>query len=72
VYRLEGALFPGLITSGVALAATPDQVVMTLGDFRGDVWIMNVQRVDAEGSRSLTCVGSNSAARRGRSMDTWT
>lgn len=42
VYRLEGAMVPALITSGAALVTTGDQIVLTLGDFRGDVWTMEL------------------------------
>ena len=42
VYRLEGTMVPALITSGAALLTTSDQIVVTLGDFRGDVWTMDL------------------------------
>ena len=42
VYRLEGTMVPVLISSGAALLAMPDQLVLTLGDFRGDVWTMDL------------------------------
>lgn len=42
VYRLEGGFVPGLITSGAGLVATSDQIVLTLADFRGDVWMTSV------------------------------
>lgn len=43
VYRLEGAMVPALITSGAGLVTTPAQIVLTLGDFRGDVWTMELR-----------------------------
>jgi Tol biopolymer transport system component len=39
LYSLDGAAVPAFLTSGAALIATPDQIVMTLADFRGDVWV---------------------------------
>ena len=44
VYRLEGTMVPALITSGAALLTTSDQIILTLGDFRGDVWTMDLSR----------------------------
>jgi hypothetical protein len=42
VYRLNGLFVPAIITSGAALVATADQILVTLGDFRGDVWITSL------------------------------
>ena len=44
VYRLEGTMVPALITSGAALLTASDQIILTLGDFRGDVWTMDLSR----------------------------
>ena len=44
VYRLEGTMVSALISSGAAVLATPNQLVLTLGDFRGDVWTMDLPR----------------------------
>lgn len=44
VYRLEGAMVPVLITSGAALVTASNQIVLTLGDLRGDVWTMDLAK----------------------------
>jgi hypothetical protein len=28
---------------GTAPIATPDQIIFVLGDFRGDIWMMDIQ-----------------------------
>jgi Tol biopolymer transport system component len=41
VYRSTEMLMPAYLP-GTAPIATPDQIILVLGDFRGDVWIMDV------------------------------
>ncbi len=42
VFALEGATVPAPLTSGAGLTAAPDQIVMTLADFQGDVWVTSL------------------------------
>jgi hypothetical protein len=41
VYLLSELLVPAYLP-GTAPLATPDQIVFVLGDFRGDVWLMDL------------------------------
>jgi Tol biopolymer transport system component len=41
VYRSTEMLMPAYLP-GTAPIATPDQIILVLGDFRGDVWIMDL------------------------------
>jgi Tol biopolymer transport system component len=41
VYRLSELLMPAYL-AGTAPIATPDQIILVLGDFRGDVWLMDL------------------------------
>ena len=41
VYRLNELLMPAYLP-GTAPIATPDQIILVLGDFRGDVWLMDL------------------------------
>jgi hypothetical protein len=43
VHSLEEAVVPAFLTSGAALIATADQIIMTLADFRGDVWVTSLR-----------------------------
>jgi hypothetical protein len=36
-------MMPGYIP-GTAPVATPDQIILVLGDFSGDVWLMELER----------------------------
>lgn len=41
VYQLSELLMPAYLP-GTAPLATPDQIILVLGDFRGDVWLMDL------------------------------
>ena len=41
VYASTEMLMPAYL-SGTAPIATPDQIILVLGDFRGDVWLMDL------------------------------
>ena len=41
IYRLTELLMPAYLP-GTAPIATPDQIILVLGDFRGDVWLMDL------------------------------
>ena len=41
VYRSTEMLMPAYLP-GTGPIATPDQIIVVLGDFRGDVWIMDL------------------------------
>ncbi len=41
VYASSEMLMPAYLP-GTAPIATPDQIILVLGDFRGDVWLMDV------------------------------
>jgi hypothetical protein len=41
VYALTDMLMPAYL-AGTAPVATPDQILFVLGDFRGDVWLMDL------------------------------
>ena len=41
VYASTEMLMPAYL-SGTAPIATPDQIILVLGDFRGDIWLMDV------------------------------
>ena len=41
VYLLSELLMPAYLP-GTAPIATPDQIILVLGDFRGDVWLMDL------------------------------
>ena len=41
VYVLSELLMPAYLP-GTAPVATPDQIILVLGDFRGDVWLMDL------------------------------
>ena len=43
VYASTEMLMPAY-ASGTAPIATPDQIILVLGDFRGDVWLMDLSR----------------------------
>jgi hypothetical protein len=42
VYASNEMVMPAFF-SGTAPVATPDQIIFVLGDFRGDVWIMDIE-----------------------------
>jgi Tol biopolymer transport system component len=42
VYALSELVMPAYL-SGTAPVATPDQILLVLGDFRGDVWLMDLE-----------------------------
>ena len=42
VYASTEMLMPAYL-SGTAPIATPDQIILVLGDFRGDVWLMELE-----------------------------
>jgi hypothetical protein len=41
VYESTEMLMPAYLP-GTAPIATPDQIIMVLGDFRGDVWLLDL------------------------------
>jgi hypothetical protein len=41
VYASTEMLMPAYL-SGTAPLATPDQIILVLGDFRGDIWLMEL------------------------------
>lgn len=41
VYQLSELLMPAYLP-GMAPVATPDQIILVLGDFRGDIWLMDL------------------------------
>jgi hypothetical protein len=41
VYRSTELLMPAYL-SGTGPIATPDQIFLVLGDFRGDVWLLDL------------------------------
>ena len=41
-YSESEMLMPAYIP-GTAPIATPDQIILVLGDFRGDIWMMDIQ-----------------------------
>jgi hypothetical protein len=41
VYGLTDMMMPAYL-AGTAPVATPDQILFVLGDFRGDVWLMDL------------------------------
>lgn len=43
IYSLDTASVPAFLTSGAALVATADQIILTLAEFRGDVWATSVR-----------------------------
>jgi hypothetical protein len=43
VYSLDSLAVPAFLTSGAALVATADQIVMTLAAFYGDVWVTSLR-----------------------------
>jgi Tol biopolymer transport system component len=43
VYRSTEMLMPAYL-AGTAPIATPDQIILVLGDFRGDVWLMDLEQ----------------------------
>jgi Tol biopolymer transport system component len=48
VYESSEMLMPAYLP-GTAPIATPDQIIFVLGDFRGDVWLMDVSSPGSEG-----------------------
>jgi len=42
VYTSTEMLMPAYLP-GTAPVATPDQILLVLGDYRGDVWLMNIE-----------------------------
>jgi hypothetical protein len=42
VYASNEMLMPAYLP-GTAAIATPDQIILVLGDFRGDVWLMELE-----------------------------
>jgi hypothetical protein len=40
--------------TGAAPVATADRIIFVLGDFRGDVWMMDLEGADTAGKRSST------------------
>jgi len=46
VYSLTEMLMPAYLP-GTAALATPDQIILVLGDFRGDVWLMDLSSFPA-------------------------
>jgi hypothetical protein len=41
VYASSEMLMPAYLP-GTAAIATPDQIILVLGDFRGDIWVMEM------------------------------
>ncbi len=41
VYASHEMMMPAYLP-GTAPVATPDQIILVLGDFRGDVWLMDL------------------------------
>jgi hypothetical protein len=41
VYASTEMLMPAYL-AGTAPVATPDQIILVLGDFRGDIWLMDL------------------------------
>jgi len=42
IYASSEMLMPAYLP-GTATIATPDQIILVLGDFRGDVWLMDLE-----------------------------
>jgi len=42
VYASTEMLMPAYLP-GTAAIATPDQIILVLGDFRGDIWMMDIR-----------------------------
>jgi Tol biopolymer transport system component len=47
VYASTEMMMPAYLP-GTAAIATPGQIIMVLGDFRGDIWLMDLPRAAAE------------------------
>jgi hypothetical protein len=48
VYTSSELLIPAYLP-GTAPIATPDQIIFVLGDFRGDVWLMDLSSQGSAG-----------------------
>jgi hypothetical protein len=51
VYASSEMMIPAYLP-GSAPIATPDQIILVLGDFRGDIWLMELEPNSNKGART--------------------